>query len=138
MLAAMLAWTACWAEREHLQMSQPAAYRALPGKGQAWRRSEKYEGFSWHSCWRQSILEAGALLDKVRSTKGKGRRHAIDWRRCQQLPGGYDLQVKKPVKVKKTIILSLNCKRPKSMCFVNKPKQNSARKSEKIRESSRS
>ena len=78
-------------------MSQPAACRALPGKGQAWRRSEKYEGFSWHSCRRQTILEAGALLDKARSAKGKAHPRAIDWRRLQQLPDGYYLQWKKPV-----------------------------------------
>ena len=78
-------------------MLQPAACRALPGKGQAWRRSEKYEGFSWHSCRRQTILEAGALLDKARSTKGKAQPRAIDWRRLQQLPDGYYLQWKKPV-----------------------------------------
>ena len=78
-------------------MSQPVACRALPGKGQAWRRSEKYEGFSWHSCLRQTILEVGALLDKARSTKGKAQPRAIDWRRLQQLPDGYYLQWKKPV-----------------------------------------
>ena len=78
-------------------MSQPAACRALPGHGQAWRRSEKFAGFSWHSCRRQTILEAGALLDKARSAKGKAQPRAIDWRRLQQLPDGYYLQWKKPV-----------------------------------------
>ena len=52
---------------------------------------------AWHSCRCQTILEAGALLDKARSTKGKAQPHAIDWRRLQQLPDGYYLQWTKPV-----------------------------------------
>ena len=55
-------------------MSQPVACRALPGKGQAWRRSEKYEGFFGIRAGAKRSWKPGRCWTRLAAPKGRRSR----------------------------------------------------------------
>ena len=62
--------------------------------GDVGRSTAKYNGFSWHSCKRQTVVEASAVIEKHRDAKGG--KSAIDWGGFRVLADGFYLQWKKP------------------------------------------